>query len=40
MTLQSISGIHPPRDEHELKGYLHASVHSSTAYNSQDMKAT
>ena len=26
--------------KHDRKGYMHPSVHYSTAYNSQDMEAT
>ena len=31
---------HISRGKHDLKGYMHPSVHYSTVYNSQDMEAT
>ena len=32
-------GIYPEKNKY-LKGYMHANVHCSTVYNSQDMEAT
>ena len=31
---------HIPRENHNLKKYMHSSVHCSTIYNRQDMEAT
>ena len=31
---------HISGEKHDLKGYMHPSVHCSTVYNSQDMEAT
>ena len=31
---------HIPRQNYNLKGYMHPYVHSSTIYNSQDMETT
>ena len=33
-------GIHPEKTKANLKRHMHPNVHSSTIYNSQDMKAT
>ena len=33
-------GIYPEKTKANLKSYMHPNVHSSTIYNSQDMKAT
>ena len=35
----SFLGIRPEK-KHGLKGYMHATVHFSTVYNSQDTEAT
>ena len=31
---------HISRGKHDMKGYIHPSVHCSPVYNSQDMEAT
>ena len=36
----NLSPGHIPWENHNSKGYMHPSVHSSTVYNSQDMQAT
>ena len=39
MTLQSIPG-HISREKYDPKIYIHANVHCSTDYNSQDIEGT
>ena len=36
----SFLGKRPEKKKHGLKGYMHATVHFSTVYNSQDTEAT
>ena len=40
MILQSDFWAYSQREKHGLKGYMHSSIHCSTAYSSQDVEAT
>ena len=40
MWLYNPTTAHISREKHDLKGYVHPSVHCSTIYSNQDMEAT
>ena len=40
MQLYNPTTAHISREKHDLKGYMHPSVHCSTIYSSQDTEAT